>query len=335
MKEKTIEDLFDRNKKYTLRINVHGTVLRFYCAQKGMLNHIELFLQYFAGRGKKAGDKVAGHCMLNILTESEYRRLGKIYTVQKTFEAFPGMMAKFGNHGDLSVYEIKSSCLIIINNITNECACVLKRTSNKKLINIDYVVHILLVEWLRGMGSFFIHSAGLCRKKDAFLFIGQSGAGKTTTSLIGIQHGLSFMGDDLLIVRDTKKGVMLYSYIEDVKFCLDMTGKFAALAKSKALQKKADNKVASTKFDVRKYFKVNIAASAKIKKICFLNKGDDLVRIPLTEALPMLMNNSFYFTREGTSAKHFDILCKLLESVECYAVGHGYINNHFSELTAN
>jgi len=331
MTDRTIKALFSRDKRHLLTVPVHTVRLRFYCEQKLLLTKIRRYLQYFAGR-KEAGRRGTTHCSITILRDREYRGLKADYRPRKSFEAFPGVGATFGALRHFSVYEIKSSCLIIVDDRTNDCACVLRRSRDRRVIHPDFIIHILLIEWLRGKGLYFIHSSGVCRGKDAFLFIGPSGAGKTTSSLMGIQHGLSFLGDDLLIVQDNGGRITVHSYIEDVKLCLDMVGKFRRLGTAKPVENALRKRTRTMKLDVRKYFDVMISDRAEVRKIYFLNRGSSLKKIAPSEALPLLMNSSFFYSRAEASARHFELLCRLIYSVDSYVVGRNYLNRHFEQL---
>lgn len=331
MINKTIDKLFCRDKKHILTINIHKILLRFYCDRKRILTNIRQYLQYFTIH-QETGIEDTTYCSISILNESDYEILRGFYVIQKYFEAFPGVEASFGTIENYSVYEIKASCLIIVNNRNNDCACILQQSNNRRIIHPDFIVHILMIEWLRGRGLFFIHSSGICRNDKAFLFVGPSGAGKTTTALMGIQSGLSFMGDDLLIVKENGKRITVHSYIEDVKFCMDMTSKFHELKKVNPATLSEHRETKTIKFDVKKYFDAKIADNAAVSKIFFLNKGNFLKKIKSNEALPLIMNNSFFYSSEETSVKHFEILCQLINSVDSYLVGRDYINHHFKKL---
>ena len=323
------KELFRRDKKHMLTVDIHGAPLVFHSDQKLIVENLRRNLKYFASGNTAPRKGLAAHCSLSILKQADYAGLKKLYRPRKTFEAFPGVRATFGAIGDSPVYEIKSSCFIILDDRTNDCACVLRRPRNKKIIHTDFVVHILIIEWLRSKGLFFIHSSGISRDGDAYLFIGPSGSGKTTASLMGIQRGMSFMGDDLLIVKETGGKITVHSFIEEVKFCLDMTGRFRELGGMK------NRKAKTMKFDVKKYFDVKISDKASVAGLYFLNKGNTLRKLKTNEALPLIMNSSFFHSREDATLRHFEILCRLIDSTESYMVGRSFLNRHMDRLTGS
>lgn len=329
MINRLMRDLFTEKRKHALTINIHGVAMRFHCDQKPLLMKISRYLKYFVTPkpARTALPENTAHCSISILSDDKYRDLKKNYKTQKIFEVFPAVSATFGVIGDFCSYEIKSSCLIVLDRHSNGCACILRCPPNRKVLQIDLVIHILLIEWLRGSGLFFIHSSGICWGNEAFLFIGHSGSGKTTASLMGIKKGLSFMGDDLLIIKKTDEKITVHSFIEDVNFCLDMSEKFNELQKLKS-----NRKTKRIKFDVRKYFDVRIVESASVRRLYFLNKGNSLKRLAPRGAFPLIMKNNFFYSKEDASLRHFEILCRLIATTECYMVGRSYINRHFDKL---
>ncbi|HVR96950.1 MAG TPA: hypothetical protein VMW27_10065 [Thermoanaerobaculia bacterium] len=55
-------------------------------------------------------------------------------------------------------------------------------------------------------GGVVVHSAGLVRNGGAFLFLGRSGAGKTTVSRLGLVHGATVLSDDLNALQPAADG---------------------------------------------------------------------------------------------------------------------------------
>lgn len=55
--------------------------------------------------------------------------------------------------------------------------------------------------WIESVGGQLIHGACFGRPEGAILLTGRGGVGKSTTTLLALQHGLSYVGDDYLAVR--------------------------------------------------------------------------------------------------------------------------------------
>ena len=59
-------------------------------------------------------------------------------------------------------------------------------------------------------GIFFMHSAGVSKDGQAYVFPAYGGTGKTTTSMSLLSKGYSFLGDDLLIIDPANAKVFPY-----------------------------------------------------------------------------------------------------------------------------
>jgi len=64
----------------------------------------------------------------------------------------------------------------------------------------------LITEEIVRKGGFCVHSAALARKNDGFLFLGRSGAGKSTVAALGSEIGFSALGDDLNFILKEESG---------------------------------------------------------------------------------------------------------------------------------
>ncbi len=68
---------------------------------------------------------------------------------------------------------------------------------------------VMYLSFLR-QGILFMHSAGVSKDGNAYVFPAYGGTGKTTTSMTLMAKGYQFLGDDLLIVDPKKKLVFPY-----------------------------------------------------------------------------------------------------------------------------
>lgn len=59
----------------------------------------------------------------------------------------------------------------------------------------------ILFWWLAGQGGQLLHSAGVGTPEGGILLAGQGGSGKSVTSLACLREGLTFLGDDYVLVR--------------------------------------------------------------------------------------------------------------------------------------
>jgi len=70
----------------------------------------------------------------------------------------------------------------------------------------ENIFRVIVAYRLLAQGGMVLHSAGLALDKKAWLFIGRSGAGKSTISRLGENAGLTILSDDMnaIVLRDKK-----------------------------------------------------------------------------------------------------------------------------------
>lgn len=68
----------------------------------------------------------------------------------------------------------------------------------------ENIFRVIVAYRLLAQGGMVLHSAGLAQDKKAWLFIGRSGAGKSTISRLGESTGLSILSDDMnaIVLQD-------------------------------------------------------------------------------------------------------------------------------------
>ena len=67
------------------------------------------------------------------------------------------------------------------------------------IINIiDFLLHYTL----NAKGCPIIHSSGVCKGENAFLFAGRSGGGKTTLATYFLEKGFDYLGDNFMVLKN-------------------------------------------------------------------------------------------------------------------------------------
>lgn len=76
-----------------------------------------------------------------------------------------------------------------------------------------------LIQLLAPLGIYDLHAAGLIRDGISYLFLGESGSGKSTTALSLVRQGWHYISDDALLLRSSSDGVEALSFRK--KFFID------------------------------------------------------------------------------------------------------------------
>lgn len=75
---------------------------------------------------------------------------------------------------------------------------------------INPIGEFCLLTWLARRGAFMLHASGVVMPSGAWVFCGQSGAGKTTLAQFFSEAALTRLSDETILIRQTEKGFMAY-----------------------------------------------------------------------------------------------------------------------------
>ena len=86
------------------------------------------------------------------------------------------------------------------NNQDNSMPWLSKISTSKRILKSLAIYLFLSMGWHLNHGSIFLHSAGVVHNEKGFLFLGKSGAGKSTVARLSSALGYPALGDDLNFV---------------------------------------------------------------------------------------------------------------------------------------
>jgi hypothetical protein len=82
-----------------------------------------------------------------------------------------------------------------------------KKSNRAILLNrISGYIYFLATYWYASHNGLLLHSAGVARGENGYLFLGEGGAGKSTTSSLSTSVGVDVLSDDLSFVIHTGDG---------------------------------------------------------------------------------------------------------------------------------
>jgi hypothetical protein len=87
----------------------------------------------------------------------------------------------------------------------------------------------LLGNWLNRFDLQVVHAATIGRPEGALLLAGPGGSGKSSTALLALQNGLSYLSDDLCVVASTPRP-FAYSLYNTAKLRADSLSRFPEIA---------------------------------------------------------------------------------------------------------
>jgi hypothetical protein len=161
-----------------------------------------------------------------------------------------------------------------------------KRISQAKSNPLSYPVdHLLVMKLLAENRGVILHSSGVLCGRRGLLFVGDSGAGKSTISRLWTRNGGEVLGDDKIIARLMGRGVRIYG-----------------------TPWHSTHKVCSNK-------------GANLEAIFFICHGGEnrIERMRWQEAAIGLFQRSFSnIWDEGDMSKSIDVCASLARRVRCY-----------------
>lgn len=191
-------------------------------------------------------------------------------------------------NSNLSIYFSGQGCpsLAKFNNTLNEVEYYTASHNGKTLLYLfpDVLFGLILPQ----KQALMLHACGVLDKKSGYLFIAESGGGKSTIAKLALKEKLLLLNDDRIIIRK-----------QDDLFRIYGTPWHGQV-------KDTSNR------------------SAAISRIFFLKKSSDNRIMPLKEsrALSELLKNNFAFSAEkGIIKEIFNICADIIRNLDCYELG--------------
>lgn len=179
--------------------------------------------------------------------------------------------------------------------------------------NLPFLVNIILSEILSQSGRLLIHAAGAARDGRCVIWVGPSGAGKTTQVLRMVAEGWDFFGDDQLIVGKAETGDWcVWPVWRNAKVTQDTFRRFPQL-RLHATRPLSDGKCS---VDVWKAFGISMPEAARLDRINVLAAGGQPERTDLTlqEAFETIAPCLLHYVWAGNAANMIENIFDLVST---------------------
>jgi hypothetical protein len=191
---------------------------------------------------------------------------------------------------------------------------------------LEDVMMLTLATLLRPLGYFMIHAFAAVLNGKAVLLVGSRHSGKTTTGLNLVAHGWQFLGNDVILLRQSNAGI----------FALPSPGIVCVRPKSIPLLPQLRpifSQITPNSLDGKYYFSPNklideqLVEPAPIAIIGFPQvqsaPNTHLVRLPRAVALAHLMQESVDSWDTATLEQHTSFLQKLTQQSDVFSLQLG------------
>ncbi len=75
-----------------------------------------------------------------------------------------------------------------------------------------FLLLLALIAALRTIGVFALHAGAVCNDEGALVLLGESGAGKSTTTTAMVSAGYGYLGDDEVLLHESQGRAELLAY---------------------------------------------------------------------------------------------------------------------------
>ena len=177
-----------------------------------------------------------------------------------------GPSITYYSRGDKLHFLSRNGSLISLDPINREAKGFLTHDILKRPLEFFSFVSEPLAEMLKYKGLYFLHAAALCGGGISILVSGESGCGKTTTSLSLVANGFKYISDDTLLIKKLNEGVSVYPLYKSFNIDQDMARRFPQLFKN---ENKPFSKEGKIPIDISKIIPDSHIQSAKPDVIVF------------------------------------------------------------------
>lgn len=190
---------------------------------------------------------------------------------------------------------------------------------------IEYLFHLALTELLRHQGLYTIHAAALEKHGRGILISGNSGRGKTTSSISLLRSGYRYLSDDHPLIQDVG------THVEVVPFPTKINVTEATIAFFPELLDVPDHVLhpSSRKwsFHAEDLYPTSMGKCCQPAMILFPHVVDishsHLELLSKTQAMELLLPQALLVYDPEVAGREFQVLAKLARQVDCYRLHFG------------
>lgn len=190
---------------------------------------------------------------------------------------------------------------------------------------IEYLFHLASTELLRHQGLYTIHAAALEKHGRGILIAGNSGRGKTTSSLSLLRSGYRYLSDDHPLLQDAGTHVDVLPFPTKINVTRSTIELFPELADVSDHATHAGSRKWS--FHAEDLYPTPLGERCRATMMLFPHVVDaDHSRLELLskrQALELLLPQALLVFDPEVAARGFQVLAKLTRQVDCFRLHFG------------
>jgi hypothetical protein len=235
-------------------------------------------------------------------------------------------MSKYLDESGLIWNTYSGSSIGVVDYMTNRGVCLIEgcKLSDQYLV-ANFAFFSLFADLIRKFGFYNVHSSCVTDGKRGILITGFGGHGKTTSSLALTLGGMKMLGEDMIFLRRTEKGIEAFGCPIKPSATENTLNMFPELKKS--VKQFMASKGIKYAIDLEVVLPDPWAERVLVTDICFPEiSADEESRLePLThiEAVKSILFHSLVISTEKESAENFELICDMVESCNCHKLISG------------
>ncbi len=190
---------------------------------------------------------------------------------------------------------------------------------------IEYMFHRALSELLRHRGLYTIHATALEKHGRAILIPGNSGCGKTTSSISLLRSGYRYLSDDHPLIRDAGAHVEVLPFPIKINVTETTIAFFPEFldAPDHVLQPGSPKR----SFHAEDIYSTSVGDCCQLGVVLFPHVVDTshsrLEPLPKSRALEVLLPQALLVYDPEVARREFQVLAKLVQQADCYRLHFG------------
>lgn len=260
------------------------------------------------------------------------RPLSYDISIRKTPPPIPGNAVKTLRAGELtsyssdtdSYYTLKNGSIIYFNSILGRAEGFIRKETLNDPERLFSLIGAPISENLKYNSLYSFHSAALFSKGVGYLFSGDSGSGKTSSTLSLISAGYKYVSDDVVLLEEVNGVIIANSLAKTLNIDRDMAGRFPYLLKDETYPAEAGTKMS---FDITKSFPDSFIPHLRPDVIIFVKKNlngtSRALPLSQTEVFKRLLKQTVLATNKEVSRNQLKAYGMLVRQVRGFELLNG------------
>jgi hypothetical protein len=160
-----------------------------------------------------------------------------------TILAFKGLNLTCHRNGKDIYFTYKDGSVIQLDSISRKIKGLFKKEILSNSTGIFFLIMAPFVEILKYQKLYSLHSAALYSNGIGYIFSGESGSGKTTTSLSMVSEGYKYVSDDAVLLEEINGSIVAHSLYKTFNIDRDTSKLFPDVVKEVDIPVKKGMKV--------------------------------------------------------------------------------------------